>query len=105
MLHEFGHVLGLIEEMNNPNNTIHWNVGTVYRDMQGQHNWTRAQVDYTILKKCQPEDCPNYRQFDQKSIMIFPIPAAWTLDGFNVGSNAELSESDTQFVQQLYPKP
>jgi hypothetical protein len=105
VLHEFGHVLGLVEEMSNPNARIKWNTDALYKDLQGPPNfWAKAQVQATLLNKCAAKDCPNYRAFDPKSIMMFGISPSWTLDAMAVEINMDLSESDKAFVAQLYPK-
>jgi hypothetical protein len=104
-MHEFGHVLGLLEEMSNPNARIKWNTNAIYKDLQGPPNfWSKAQVQETLLNKCGVTDCPNYRAFDPNSIMMMSVPSSWTLDGMTVGINMDLSASDKAFVAQLYPK-
>ena len=44
----------------------------------------------------------NATAMDPKSIMIYPIPAAWTLDGFSAGFNSDLSEKDKKFIRKQY---
>jgi hypothetical protein len=39
---------------------------------------------------------------DTSSIMMYPIPKTWTLDGFSVGFNEHLSEQDKKFIHALY---
>jgi hypothetical protein len=41
---------------------------------------------------------------DATSIMMYPIPKAWTTDGFSAGFNGELSPSDKSLVASVYPK-
>jgi hypothetical protein len=104
VLHEFGHVLGLIEEMNNPNSDIKWNSDAVNKDLAGPPNhWSKDQIDSIILKRHDRKDYPNYRRFDPKSIMMAQVPAFWTVNRVTVGVNSELSESDKAFARQLYP--
>src|SRR6266508_115114 len=40
---------------------------------------------------------------DPESIMMYPIPAAWTTDGFSVGLNEDLSATDRDFIREAYP--
>ena len=39
----------------------------------------------------------NFTALDPRSIMMYPIPAGWTTDGFSVGLNTDLSATDEQF--------
>jgi hypothetical protein len=41
---------------------------------------------------------------DRQSIMMYPIPKAWTVDGFSAGFNSELSEKDKTFIRFAYPQ-
>jgi hypothetical protein len=41
---------------------------------------------------------------DPKSIMMYPIPSAWTVDGFSAGLNGELSDLDKTLVGSVYPR-
>jgi len=34
---------------------------------------------------------------------MYPIPAAWTTDGFSVGLNEDLSATDRDFIREAYP--
>jgi len=35
---------------------------------------------------------------------MYPIPLAWTRNGFSAGLNRELSATDKAFIAQNYPK-
>jgi hypothetical protein len=39
---------------------------------------------------------------DRDSIMMYPIPASWTLDGFSADMNRELSQTDIDFIRSAY---
>ena len=41
---------------------------------------------------------------DPTSIMMYPIPAGFTTNGFVVGMNWVLSDEDKKFIAQNYPK-
>jgi hypothetical protein len=45
----------------------------------------------------------NFTNNDTKSIMHYPIPAKWTLNGYTVGLNTDLSDTDKSFIHQQYP--
>jgi serralysin len=102
VLHEFGHALGLIHEHQNPKGGIKWNKDAVKRDLSGPPNrWDDATIENNMFKKYTDVTATNV---DSKSIMMYPIPKAWTLDGFSAGFNGELSDKDKSLVRQVYPK-
>jgi hypothetical protein len=102
VLHEFGHVLGLIHESNNPNAKLAWNKPAVYRDLGGPPNlWSKEQIDTVVFMT---EKRITYRPFDSTSIMSYNYPASWFLDGRAIEGGKVLSKSDKAFVEQLYPR-
>jgi serralysin len=103
VLHEFGHALGLIHEHQNPAGGIQWDRDAVTRDLSGPpNNWTEDVIDHNMFETYQADET-NFTDTDKDSIMMYPIPANWTLNGFTVGLNTELSATDRQFVHQQYP--
>jgi serralysin len=40
---------------------------------------------------------------DWHSIMMYPIPKSWTLDGSSAGMNSDLSDTDKTFIRKQYP--
>jgi hypothetical protein len=104
VIHEFGHALGLIHEHNNPAGGIHWNKPVVYRYYEGPpNNWTQNQVDNNLFATYD-KDQTQYTDVDGQSIMMYPIPAGFTTDGFEVGWNRVLSPTDIDFIGRMYPK-
>jgi serralysin len=104
VLHEFGHMLGLIHEHQLANTDIPWDKEAVYRSLSGPPNyWTRQQVDLTMFQKYRHDYFPIEKAFDLQSIMIFPIAKEFVGGAFEVGWNKDLSEIDKAFVQRLYP--
>jgi hypothetical protein len=105
VLHEFGHALGLIHEHQNPAADIPWNKQAVYDYYQGPpNNWTKEQIDSNLFQRYSATNT-QYTEFDQNSIMLYPIPKAFTTGGFEVGWNREVSQTDIDFVRQIYPFP
>jgi hypothetical protein len=103
-LHEFGHAIGLIHEHQNPLGAIKWNRDAVIADLSGPpNNWDEATIENNMFRYY-PEDTVIASQVDSLSIMMYPIPKAWTLDGFSAGMNSALSVADKQLVGQAYPK-
>jgi hypothetical protein len=102
VLHEFGHALGLIHEHQNPKGGIDWNVPAVKKDLSGPpNNWDDATIESNVLAHYDEADTTG-TPVDRLSIMMYPIPAAWTNDGFSSDLNSDLSEQDIAFVRDYY---
>ena len=102
VLHEFGHALGLIHEHQNPAGGINWDRAAVIRDLSGPpNNWSPDVIELNMFQPHSAEET-NFTSLDPNSIMMYPIPAAWTTDGFSIGLNSGLSEQDREFIRQQY---
>jgi len=102
VLHEFGHALGLIHEHQNPKGGIKWNEPAVKADLSGPpNNWDDTTIRSNVLDHY-PETDVIAAPVDRLSIMMYPIPKAWTLDGFSAGMNGDLSQEDIAFIKQNY---
>jgi hypothetical protein len=103
VMHEFGHALGLIHEHQNPKGGIQWNEPAVKADLSGPpNNWDDATIRHNVLDHYPAKEV-TASPVDKDSIMMYPIPASWTLDGFSADLNDDLSEQDRQFIRQTYP--
>ena len=104
VLHEFGHALGLIHEHQNPDQPIQWNKPAVRRDLGGPpNNWDDATIESNMFKKYAPGELIG-TELDPTSIMMYPIPKAWTLNGFSADLNKDLSPKDRQLICEAYPR-
>ena len=102
VLHEFGHALGLIHEHQNPAGGITWNRDAVIRELSEPPNsWTVAEIEFNVLNAADPQDI-NATAMDPQSIMMYPIPARWTTNGFSAGFNSDLSKEDKKFIRTQY---
>lgn len=102
VLHEFGHALGLIHEHQSPKKPIKWNRSAVIKDLSGPPNyWDEATIENNIFKKYDLTEV-TATPVDEQSIMMYPIPAAWTLDDFSAGFNTDLSARDKQLIRDYY---
>jgi hypothetical protein len=102
VLHEFGHALGLIHEHQNPQGGIKWNEPAVKADLGGPpNNWDDATIRRNVLDHY-PAEALTVSPVDKLSIMMYPIPKAWTLNNFSSGLNSDLSQSDVDFIRQHY---
>jgi hypothetical protein len=104
VLHEFGHGLGLIHEHQNPlGGRIQWNRDAVVADLSGPpNNWSADVIERNMFEPYKKDDV-NGTGLDKDSIMMYPIPPTWTLDGFSVGLNSDLSKADKGFIHEQYP--
>ena len=100
ILTEFGHALGLINEVQNSNASIPWNKAVVYQEL-AREGITREIIDANMFSTTRFR---NYRPFDPQSVMMVNIPRRWLLgghEGYEGGS--DLSAGDREFIRKLYP--
>jgi serralysin len=101
VLHEFGHALGFEHEHKHPDAGINWNKQAVLDYFSQSNGWNEQEIESNVLQAAS-RDATQFSSFDRDSIMIYAIPATLTNDGFSVGWNKELSETDKQFAQKVY---
>lgn len=99
VLHEFGHALGCIHEHQSPSAGIKWRRRAVY-DYYNARGWSNEHVDRSVFGRY--EGTVSNSAFDPTSIMIYPIAAEWTEDGFYTNWNTELSLADQSFIAAAY---
>jgi len=103
ILHEFGHALGLVHEHQSPKAQISWNKQFLYSYYsKPPFEWNQNVVRDNIIDKYAATRT-QYSSYDSESIMQYPIPAAFTLNGYSVGINTNLSGTDKAFIKKLYP--
>jgi hypothetical protein len=102
-LHEIGHTLGLLHEHQNPQGGIKWNEVQVIQDLSGPpNNWSIDVIRFNVLNPYPPGNVIT-TSMDAKSIMMYPIPARWTTNGFSTIGGTEISPDDAAFIQSIYP--
>ncbi|MSR61216.1 MAG: peptidase [Planctomycetes bacterium] len=105
ILHEFGHMMGLAHEHQNPQGGIRWNEAAVIADLSGSPNyWDEATIRHNVLNKYSMDQIIG-TEFDRESIMLYGFPASWTLGGQGTNANSDLSKKDKEFIgsPQMYP--
>jgi hypothetical protein len=104
IIHEFGHSIGCLHEHQHPLGGIKWNKKKVYEDLAKPPNkWDKKTVDHNLFERYDA-NITAYSKFDPNSVMMYPIPAEWTLDGKAVGFDKNgLSQGDTSFIKNMYP--
>jgi hypothetical protein len=102
VLHEFGHALGLVHEHQIPDGGIEWNEPAVIADLKGDPSyWNDVEIRRNVLDHYDKSKITS-TLVDPDSIMIYPIPKAWTLNKFSSNLNNDLSKRDVEFIQQVY---
>ena len=102
VIHEFGHMLGLIHEQAHPDVDIPWNKPAVYA-YYAKQGWDEAKVDGQVFYRYSHE-ITQFSEYDKFSIMHYSIPKEHTLGGFEVKWNTVLSDNDKAFIGRVYPK-
>ena len=107
VLHEFGHALGAIHEHQHPAEGIPWNKEAIYKWHEENSDWTREMVDHNYFERYN-KNIMNFTEFDNNSIMLYPIPPEFTLNNKPYGGypdrNRQLSKTDKDFIGKQYPK-
>lgn len=101
-LHEFGHAMGLVHEQSSPGAEIDWNLPAVYEFYRSTQGWTPEETDSNVLKKYSERQL-NRTEYDQSSIMHYPIPRKLVTDPNDVvGWNSQLSDADKAMAAWLW---
>jgi hypothetical protein len=75
----------------------------VIQDLSGPPNkWNPDVIENNMFKGFAAAEL-ELTPLDKDSIMMYPIPSKWTLDGFNVGLNTNFSETDKKAIRKMYP--
>eukprot|EP00117_Sycon_ciliatum_P034233 scpid79775/ scgid26176/ len=113
VLHEFGHVLGLLHEHQSPiKGIVRWNVPKVMAEFKGPPNyWDEEQIQSQILDRYEADGVTG-STYDMQSIMhysfakelILSIDGRPPLDS-DIPVISELSPTDKLVVEKLYGPP
>lgn len=102
ILHEFGHVLGLHHEHQNPNSGIVWNRPYVLAQTAA-FGWSAHKTEVNIFDRLSRDcTCIGDPKADFRSIMAYPFPEAWTLNGVSMAQNTSISARDRGCLEREY---
>lgn len=96
ILHEFGHAIGHLHELNNPENKIEWDTIKAIQYYMNEYGMSEVEVKKNVFTK---PDYTNYSEFDSLSIMTYPVPAHVTKNNYVVERIAEISELDEKGLE------
>lgn len=102
ILHEFGHMLGLIHEHKHPNAGIPWNKPQIYKDYKNWYGWSEATIKNNLFA-VYSHDRLQKGVYDKYSIMHYSIPNKHTIGNFEVSYNTKISNLDKEFIGKIYP--
>lgn len=104
VLHEFGHLIGLHHEHQNPyENPILWDKEAVYKMTNELWKWTKEEADLFILNNIDKESI-NGSTFDPLSVMQYQYPPEWTTNKIRSVLNGRFSKKDVLWICKKYPK-
>ena len=104
VLHEFGHMLGMIHEHQNPRGeTIDWNVPVVDYWAQTTQGWDASTTARNIINHYKKSQI-NGSDFDSDSIMLYFFPSCLLKEGNGTHQNLRLSKTDIKWMLKMYPK-
>lgn len=103
VLHEFGHVLGMIHEHQSPlGKSIDWNQNEVFKWARETQGWNEEETKKNILDKYN-KNMINGSDFDPLSVMLYFFPAKLTMNHRGTNQNLRLSADDVIWIEKTYP--
>ncbi|KAJ7174814.1 hypothetical protein C8R46DRAFT_1252910 [Mycena filopes] len=107
ILHEFGHVLGLLHEHQGAarEGAIQLDEKAAYSYYNHCQRWDPATIKSHILDTYNGRDVSNYGELDSTSIMKYFMPAAMNQQHIDVPANHALSDKDEAYMIINYPRP
>ena len=103
VLHEFGHVLGMIHEHQSPlGKPIDWNQKAVFKWARETQGWNQEETKKNILDKYD-KTMINGSDFDPLSVMLYFFPPKLTINHRGTQQNLRLSADDVIWIEKTYP--
>ncbi|MCY2987475.1 MAG: M12 family metallopeptidase [Planctomycetota bacterium] len=103
VLHEFGHALGCIHEHQNPGKGgMEFDAAKTIDYFRRNFGWDEGKTQFNVLKRYATNELLRFSDFDIKSIMLYSYSAEITKNHLGTPVNSVLSETDINFISQLY---
>jgi serralysin len=104
VIHEFGHMLGMIHEHSRADAKLDWNKPVIYRELAKPPNeWSRDDVDKQVFETYDV-DSFNGSAYDTSSVMHYIFPPEWFLTNPRLPIVTHLSPLDKQWISKTYPR-
>lgn len=103
VLHEFGHLLGMIHEHSRADAKLVWNKPAVYKAVGAPPNsWTKQECDEQIFKQYAVSSF-NGSIYDPHSAMHYIFPDSFFLNSPDLVSPTKYSDLDIVWINKKYP--
>ena len=103
-IHEFGHLLGLVHEHQNPKGgKIMWDKPKVLEWAKESQGWSEDTTETNIINKYDKNSI-NGSNFDPLSIMLYFFPSTLTTNNTGTKQNFRLSGEDVIWIDKMYNK-
>jgi len=103
-MHEFGHMLGMIHEHQNPRGEkIKWNDAAVYKWAKATQGWSEKMTEQNIIDTYDVNSI-NGSNFDPLSIMLYFFPGSLTTNNKGTHQNLMYSGLDVEWIAKMYPR-
>lgn len=99
VLHEFGHVMGMLHELQNPTVAIPWDTLKLYHYYESVYGWKSDLVNTWVLQLYTDAE---HSDFDPHSIMLYAVPKEVTKGDFSIAWPDALSDRDKEFIRKNY---
>ena len=104
ILHEFGHLLGMIHEHSREDSNLNWNKDYIYNKLGAPPNsWSKTECDDQIFEMVK-KDSFNGSEYDKKSVMHYYFPSEYFKTQPDLLKVTELSELDKIWITKQYQK-
>ena len=99
VIHEFGHALGMLHEMRNPNIDLTWIVSAI------EQKYSKGNIDI-FSQIINPINSNKVRAlpFDKNSVMTYPLAAETNEQGVEMKPSQEFTDIDKQWLALTYGK-
>lgn len=103
ILHEFGHLLGMIHEHSRADAKLDWNKSAVYNSLgKPPNNWSHQECDQQIFKQYELSSF-NGSVYDPHSAMHYVFPDSFFTNSPGLTPATKYSDLDIVWINRKYP--